>query len=95
MLYGRTLLELGRAENCVLGNALKGWREIEYDSQENIESEQFENPEKVSPGKFTLDFFKKFDLILDEREKLRNDVNEAMAETDTIDEEPASKVNLF
>jgi nuclear autoantigenic sperm protein len=72
LLYGRCLLELGRAENCVLGNALKGWSQIEYDSQENITSEQFEDPETVSPA---------------EREKLRDEVTSAMAEPETIEEE--------
>jgi len=76
LLYGRCLLELGRAENCVLGNALKGFSSIEYDSQEEIKSDQFEDPEKVTP---------------EEREKLRDDVTEAMAEADTIDEEPSKE----
>jgi len=76
LLYGRCLLELGRAENCVLGNALKGFSSIEYDSQEEIKSDQFEDPEKVTP---------------EEREKLRDDVTDAMAEADTIDEEPSKE----
>jgi hypothetical protein len=76
LLYGRCLLELGRAENCVLGNALKGWSGIEYDSQENLESEQFEDPSKMSE---------------DERVKLRVEVTDAMAEADTEDDEVGDK----
>lgn len=72
LLYGRCLLELGRAENCVLGNALKGWSQLEYDSQESITNDQFEDPEQVSPS---------------EREKLRDEVTSAMAEPDTVEEE--------
>ena len=54
-------------------NSKKGFSSIEYDSQEEIKSDQFEDPEKVTP---------------EEREKLRDDVTDAMAEADTIDEEP-------
>ena len=73
LLYGRCLLELGRAENCVLGNALKGFQSLEYDSQDDLPgSNQFEDGDKVTET---------------EREKLRTDVTEAMAENDTIDEE--------
>ena len=43
----------------------KGFSSIEYDSQEEIKSDQFEDPEKVTP---------------EEREKLRDDVTDAMAE---------------
>ena len=77
LLYGRCLLELGRAENCVLGNALKGWSQIEYDSQENLSSSQFEDPDAVSK---------------EEREKLREEVTSAMAEADTIEEEDGEKM---
>ena len=54
----------------------KGFSSIEYDSQEEIKSDQFEDPEKVTP---------------EEREKLRDDVTDAMAEGDTIDEEPSKE----
>ena len=54
----------------------KGFSSIEYDSQEEIKSDQFEDPEKVTP---------------EEREKLRDDVTDAMAEADTIDEEPSKE----
>ena len=60
----------------LFSNEKKGFSSIEYDSQEEIKSDQFEDPEKVTP---------------EEREKLRDDVTDAMAEADTIDEEPSKE----
>ena len=61
---------------------MKGFHSLEYDSQEELPStEQFEDADKVTEV---------------EREKLRTDVTEAMAENDTIDEETEEeKVNLL
>nr|Q02508.1 RecName: Full=Protein HGV2 [Halocynthia roretzi]BAA02741.1 Hgv2 [Halocynthia roretzi] len=64
--YGVSLLELARLENGVLGNALKGVPEEDADGDSDQEQEQFEKP----------------DLPETEREKLREEVEAAMATED-------------
>ena len=51
----------------------KGFSNYEYESQEEISTDQFEDPSKMPE---------------DERVKLRTDVADAMAEPETIEEEP-------